>query len=138
MSNPVFDLGPNATDPPSNTEKLQLLNVLRSPSPYNAGNFSGANIDVDFTTNKFQKLNLTGSGTQTLVPAAGTEGGFGVIRIKNNTGSDISLDLDAGILKPSNSSMTFPANLVAGKTYITQFYNNGSNWEIISFVGGYS
>ena len=52
-------------------------------------------------------------------------------------GTGLTVDFDAAISKPSDSSMTWPRTMTADKTYIIRLdYANGE-WCLVSIVGGF-
>lgn len=52
-------------------------------------------------------------------------------------GSARTLTLDAAILVPSESTVSWPKTLVASKTFIVMLKYNGSAWMLASLVGAY-
>lgn len=53
------------------------------------------------------------------------------------SGSDHTIDFSTAIKRPDMSSTTFPKNLTQDKLYIIKLWHNGTNWMLVSLVGGY-
>lgn len=111
-------------------------------APYNIGSGVTGNIEVNFGNGKFQKVTLSGSTlTRSITPppTSGAEGSFLSLRVTSNSLGSYprTLNMDTGIVIPSDSLLTLPKTLTAGKSYMAKMYYNGSNWELLSFIGGY-
>ncbi len=103
-------------------------------TPYNAGNITGG-VTLDFANGGFQKAALTGAVTLA-VPSSGTEGA--ALRLwLTASGANRDLDLNASIKRPSDSAITFPKTLTNGKLYSVLLQHNGTDWMLVSLVGGY-
>lgn len=112
------------------------------PAPYNIGSGVTGNVEVNFGYGKFQKVTLSGSTLARSItppPTSGVEGSFLSLRVTSNSLGSYArtLNLDTGITIPSDSLLTLPKALTAGKSYMAKMYYNGSNWELLSFIGGY-
>lgn len=108
------------------------------PTPFDAG-VTTSDITLVTTDGRMQKIALTGA-TEARVfnpPTAGTEGDWLRVRVHSTTGDARTLAMDAAILIPSDSGITFPKALTQGKTYFIKLYNNGTAWELVVFIGGY-
>lgn len=104
------------------------------PAPYNIGNVVG-NVTPNRNNGIFQKMALT-STIELYPPSNGSEGKILKLWL-TASGADRSFDLNAGIKIPSDSLITFPKTLTSGKLYIVLLQHNGTNWMLISCVGGY-
>lgn len=104
------------------------------PPPYNAGSGSG-NITLDRANGLFQKLSIT-NDTILLPPSNGSEGKqlrLWVTPVNTN----YNLSIDSSVLVPSDSGLTWPKSLTANKLYVILLQHNGTNWMLISLIGGY-
>ena len=53
------------------------------------------------------------------------------------SGGDRTLDFATAIKVPSDSALSLPKTMTSGKTYIVLMEHNGTNWMLVSLVGGY-
>jgi len=113
---------------------LRVKQVLEEGAPYNVGSVSGTQT-LAYTNGKFQKMALTGT-TTLAVPTGGAEGYVMRIFI-TASGAARDLSMNASIKIPDESLLVWPKTLTSGKTYIVQLQHNGTDWMLISIVGGY-
>lgn len=101
--------------------------------PTNTGNITGI-VTLD-ATSAFQKAALTGNVTLD-APTNGSEGKTLKLWL-TASGADRTLNRDAAIKIPSDSGLALPKTLTSGKLYIVLLQHNGTNWMLVSLVGGY-
>lgn len=130
---------PGTLSTQTGVETLTNKNVVDG-APYDLGNVTG-NIALNFGTSKFQKVTLSGSSLPrsiTPVPTSGVEGSFLTLRVfSEGVTYSRTLTMDTGIITPSDSAISFPKTLTAGKSYMVKMYYNGSSWELMAFLGGF-
>lgn len=113
--------------------------VLLNVPPYDAGSAITGDIAVDFNNGDFQKLTLTGAtvAREFGIPTNGVDGDNLTLRIKSAAGVERTLTMNAGIIIPSDSGISWPKTLEGGKMYLLRLHNMDTSWCLISFVGGY-
>ena len=102
-------------------------------APYNAGNITGP-VALNYANGMFQKASLTGA-TTLAVPSGGTEGSR--LELWLTPSGDQTINFNASIKIPTESSIVFPKTLTSGKLYIILLRRNTSNWMLTSIAGGY-
>lgn len=139
FSNPYASLASQA-EAEAGTDNAKWMTPLRTAqaiaafvdTPYEITGFSGA---VDTANGSLQKATFSTSKTLG-VPTGGSEGSRLELWLKS-TGSAQTLSLNAAILVPSDSAISFPKTLTQNKTYIVLLKYNGTAWMLVSLVGGY-
>lgn len=134
-----IDLGPSPTPPdaaPTAAEQYNMRKALGVEGiPYNAGGSLTGSVTLSHANGSLQKGTLTGSITLNAF-TGGAEGKRLELWL-TPSGADRDLDLHADIKRPSDSSITFPKTLTQNKLYVVAFRHNGTNWMLISVVGGF-
>ena len=103
-------------------------------SLFTAGSISAGPLNC--ANGLFQALTMASNSTL----ASPTNGVLGMkleIWLSVLGSTNLALNLDSGITLPSDSSLTLPKTLTAGKMYIMKLWYNGTNWMLVSLVGGY-
>jgi hypothetical protein len=110
--------------------------IVIAYTPVNTGNISGSTV-IDYSIGNFQQVVLTDSSSL-MPPINGTNGARLELWLKA-TGSNQELSLDAAIVIPSDSSVSFPKTLTMDKTYIMLLRQatDGSTCWLSSLVGGF-
>ena len=110
--------------------------IVIAYTPVNTGNISGSTV-IDYSIGNFQQVVLTDSSSL-MPPINGTIGSRLELWLKA-TGSNQELSLDAAIVIPSDSAVSFPKTLTMDKTYIMLLRQatDGSTWWLSSLVGGF-
>ena len=126
--------GDNAAGNATFKHTINSVVDLADVPPYDVGT-TGGSVTLDRANGITQKLTLNGAITL-LPPANGSIGKQLRLWIIVD-GSARNLTMDAGILLPSDSALTWPKSLTASKLYTVLLQHNGSNWMLISLVGGY-
>jgi hypothetical protein len=104
-----------------------------SGSTYDVGNVSG-NVALNRANGEKQKAAATGNIT-IQVPTGGSEDDL--IRLKIlASGANRNLSFHANIEIPSDSGISLPKTLTAGKTYRLILAKGSTKWALVSLVGG--
>ena len=116
-----------------------VVTVIQSSAPYDAGTTTG-DVDLDVENGFFQKITLTGAtvAREFNPPSNGVEGNWLTVLVTSVAGVSRTLALDAAIVVPSDSEITFPKTLDDGGTYVLRLYHNGTAWWLVTLVGGYA
>lgn len=118
----------------SYAELSGIRSIIQGPVPvFTIGSVSGT-FSPDFNLGATQTVTLTDNSTLA-APSNGVQNARLELWIYSS--NSYSLDIDALILRPSDSDLSFPKNLTNGKGYIVLLRHNGMSWMLTSFVGGY-
>ena len=123
---------------------LQLVNGLTditlesilaaSISPFLVGDLFSAPLSL--TNGTLQSGTIHSNGTL-VAPIGGINGSQLEIWMTVSGGSNQTLNFGSGILIPTDSALSLPKTLTLGKLYILKLWFNGTNWMLVSLVGGY-
>lgn len=124
LSLPFFTVNPSELPP--------------TPSVYNAGNVTG-DITPDFANGDEQELVLTGAtvARELNPPTNGVANQYLTLYIKSATGVSRTLAMDAAIVIPSDSGVSFPKTLGDDEEYIVKLQFRGGAWRLVTLIGGY-
>ena len=78
-----------------------------------------------------------GTGITQVLPASPASGDRAKYYI-TASGGDRTLDFDSAIKRPGDSGLSLPKTLTSALTYIVLLEFNGTNWMLVSLVGGYA
>ena len=104
-----------------------------SPHAVGGAIFTGT---LDASLNLLQSGSTSVSGTLA-APANGIAGRQLELWLTVSGTVDRTLALPAAIKLPSDSALSLPKTLTAGKLYILKLWHNGTNWMLVSLVGGF-
>jgi len=103
-------------------------------SYYNAGAKTGPTT-FDHALGSKQKATLTGN-VDIAAPSNGTEGSELTLWL-TPTGANRDLNFDGAIQTASDSGLVLPKTLTQDALYIVKLVYNGTNWMLVSLVGGF-
>lgn len=118
----------------ANTSSWSTNTLNYDFAPYNNGSVAGT-VTLDRNNGIFQKLTVSNDITLN-PPTNGNEGKILKLWIICG-GVGKNLTMNASILIPSDSALTWPKVLTANKYYVVLLQYNGTNWMLNSIVGGY-
>lgn len=101
---------------------------------YNAGNVTGATT-LDSNNGRTQEASVTGDITIN-APSNGTKGKELIIWL-SPSGANRELNFNGSILLASDSGLVLPKTLTQDTLYIVKLVYNGTDWMLVSLVGGY-
>jgi len=110
-----------------------IATSLSSIAVYDAGNITGAT-SINFANGAFQKATMTRSVTLNVTGGSPSYGSSIELWIEGN-GDGLSMHGD--IIIPSDSLIVFPKTMNNGEVYILKLKYNGSDWMLVSLVGGF-
>ena len=132
--NPITGQLENSGIPEAPSDGRQYARKDGAWSEVEAG---GSTAPTEIASTSSVKFGLTVGGAITHAlpadPAAGDRAKYYITL----TGSSLTFNIDAAILLPSDSGLTLPKTFTSTKTYIVQFEYNGTDWMLVSLVGGY-
>lgn len=117
---------------------FQEVNDIDLSPVYNAGNVTG-DITLDYSNGRQQELILTGAtvARELNPPTNGVANQYLTLYIKSATGVNRTLAMDAAIVIPSDSGVSFPKALGDDEEYIVKLQFRGGVWRLVSLVGGF-
>ena len=105
---------------------------LKVGAPYSAGVLG----TLDRANGELQAATVSTSGTLS-APLNGSAGLQLTAWITVSGSTNRSLGFSSSIKIPSDSYLTLPKTLTAGKLYIVKLWHDGTNWMLISLEGGF-
>lgn len=121
----------SALEAAASAERARLY---AEPAIYDLGDISGS-VQVDYSNSMLQAGHVVGA--LTLMPPLHGVAGLRVEIWLTPTGGDRTLNFDASIKKPSDSTSTWPKTMTSGLLYIVQLKYDGAAWMLSTVVGGF-
>ena len=131
---PVLDISATAGSKASKMTVAELRTLMRTITPYNAGNLTG-DVTLSLANGALQYGAQTGS-ISIEVPTGTPVEKVSAIEIYV-TGNGGTLDFDAAIIRASDSAAGFPKTLTDTKVYLLQLRYFKTQWNLVTLVGGY-
>ena len=131
---PVLDISAPAGSKASKMTVAELRTLMRTITPYNAGNLTG-DVTLSLANGTVQYGTQTGS-ISIEVPTGTPVEKVSAIELYV-TGNGGTLDFDAAIIRASDSAASFPKTLTDTKVYLLQLRYFKSQWNLVTLVGGY-
>ena len=134
---PVLDISATAGSKASKMTVAELRTLMRTITPYNAGNLTG-DVTLSLANGAVQFGYMSGN-TVFLVPT-GTpvECGSEITMTIQWANSAFTLDFHVNIQRASDSAATFPKTLTAYKSYVFKLKYMGGAWCLVSLIGGFT
>ena len=131
---PVLDISATAGSKASKMTVAELRTLMRTITPYNAGNLTG-DVTLSLANGALQYGAQTGS-ISIEVPTGTPVEKVSAIELYV-TGNGGTLDFDAAIIRASDSAAGFPKTLTDTKVYLLQLRYFKTQWNLVTLVGGY-
>lgn len=124
----------NGSNPLDDTQKAQARLNIGLGTGFSLGTVSSNPTPV-LLNGTFQYGVVT-ANIEVQAPIAATDGSSITLSLKAS-GTDRNLSFATGVLKPSDSTSTWPKVMTNGKTYICKLLYTQGSWCLISLIGGY-
>jgi hypothetical protein len=126
-------LAMDENDNPISLDINSLISTAVNPTPFNAGNITGAT-DLDRAAGSKQTAAATGNVTLNVISGVDFDS---LDLFLTASGADRTINVDASVKIPSDTGLTLPSTITSGKGCRVRFEKHGADWCLVSLVKSY-